>query len=267
LGEELRRLRERRKAIRELSDLYRNPENALLIHYSCESFYDRTLATSPRITSVAIRNLASGQTNSFSIHQVAERNGTDLGQINQHYDRLERQMLDEFFEFIRTHQGYRWIHWNMRDVNYGFQALEHRFRVLGGTPTVVDDSRKWDLASNLIRMFGVKYIGHPRLDSLMRKNKISALNFLSGEEEAAAFVAGEYVRLHQSTLRKVDVLSNIAERTINNTLETHATWQDKYGVSYRVIPELIKKHWIWSMIVMLFLLLRIGVFVYEHFIR
>jgi hypothetical protein len=35
----------------------------------------------------------------------------------------------------------KYVHWNMRDVNYGFQAIEHRFRVLGGEPYIVEDAR------------------------------------------------------------------------------------------------------------------------------
>lgn len=264
MGDELRRLKERKRAFKELSELFANPTNALVIHYSCESFYDRTSGRSPRITSIAVRNLDTGQTESFSIHQVAERNGTDLAKIDQHYDQLERTMLDDFFGFVRSHQGYRWIHWNMRDINFGFQALEHRYRVLDGDPVCVDDSRKWDLANNLIKMFGARYVDHHRLENVVRLNKISDLNFLTGEQEAQAFNNREYVKLHQSTLRKVDVLSDIAHRTINNILLTHATWSDKYGVSWKVLPELVQKHWITSAVIVLFLIVKIGYFAYER---
>ena len=49
--------------------------NCWVIHYSCESFYDRPEGQSPRITSIAVRRLDTGQTLSFSIYQVAERKG------------------------------------------------------------------------------------------------------------------------------------------------------------------------------------------------
>ena len=32
-------------------------------------------------------------------------------------------MLARFFEFVRRHSHYYWLHWNMRDINYGFAAL------------------------------------------------------------------------------------------------------------------------------------------------
>ena len=42
------------------------------------------------------KNLDTGQTKSFSIHLVAEREGM-LDVIDQHYDQLERAMLEDFF--------------------------------------------------------------------------------------------------------------------------------------------------------------------------
>src|SRR3954451_24063231 len=109
-----------RNARRTLDDLFINAGNTLIVHYSCGGFYNRISGTSPRITSIAVRRLESGQTVSFSIHQTAERNKFDLSKIDAEYDRLERQMLDEFFQFLERHQSHRWLHWNMRDINYGF---------------------------------------------------------------------------------------------------------------------------------------------------
>ena len=77
-----------------LDSIFADASNAWVIHYSCESFYDRPNGASPRITSIAVRKLDSGQTLSFSIHQVAEQQGVAFDQIGAHYDLLERQMLD-----------------------------------------------------------------------------------------------------------------------------------------------------------------------------
>ena len=69
-------------------------------------------------------------------------------------------MLDEFFDFIKSRHGFTFVHWNMRDINYGFQAIEHRYRVLGGDPFIIDDARKFDLAGALVAIYGINYIGH-----------------------------------------------------------------------------------------------------------
>lgn len=202
----------RRRARNRLAQLQQHELHSQIIHYSCESFYERPNGASPRITSIAVRNLGTERTQTYSIHQVAERNGVPISQITDHYDKLEKQMLNEFFEFVRLHHDDRWIHWNMRDSNFGFVAIEHRYKVLGGDPVAIDDARKYNLASILIDLYGPAYAGHPRLLNLMRLNKISELHFLEGEDEAKAFQSAEFVKLHQSTLRKVDNIARASTK-------------------------------------------------------
>ena len=229
----------------ELSQVVNNAANVVVIHYSCESFYERANGSSPRITSIAVRNLASGQTASFSIHQVAERNNALSSEgIEANYDTFEKDMLDQFYDYVAKHQDHTWLHWNMRDINYGFQALAHRYRVLGGTPTDIHESRLCDLARLLVGLYGIAYIGHPRLARLIEKNKISDRDFLTGAAEADAFERREYVKLHQSTLRKVDILANIVERAANGTLKTNARLREIYGSYFAAAVETIGTHWI-----------------------
>lgn len=224
-----RRLRRRREAIGTLERLSDNLDNVVAVHYSCESFYDRPQGNSPRITSIAVRNLGSAQTASFSIHQVAEREGVQFAEIANNYDRLEHTMLEEWFEYVKRHVKMRWLHWNMRDINYGFPAIAHRYRVLGGEPVEIEESRLFDFARLLIAIFGPEYAGHPRLESLCRQNEISFQAFLSGKQEAEAFENGEYVKLHQSTLRKVDMIANVYSRYENGSLVTCGKWWEPYG--------------------------------------
>lgn len=139
-----------REARKRLAKLFANRENVWVIHYSCESFYDRPNGASPRITSLALRSLDTAQTHSFSIHQVAEQRGVPFAEIEARYDELERQMLDAYYQHIGGHRGMEYLHWNMRDINYGFAAIDHRYWVLGGIPSPVDDVRKFDLSRILI---------------------------------------------------------------------------------------------------------------------
>lgn len=214
--------------------LFEDASNVWVTHYSCESFYDRTDGRSPRITSIAVRKLDSGQTVSFSIHQIAELDGIDLSGITEHYDMLERKMLDAFFSHVGSHRGMKYLHWNMRDINYGFAAIEHRYRVLGGEPPfIIPDENKFDLARLLIDVYGVGYTGHPRLTTLLEKNKIQPRDFLNGASEAEAFEQGNYVGLHQSTLRKVDMIANIAGRARDRSLKTNTTWWEMHGGKVR----------------------------------
>lgn len=170
-------------------------------------------------------------------------------------------MLDEFFAFIPTVPVQTFVHWNMRDVNFGFQAIEHRYKVLGGEPVIVADDRKFDLARALVAIFGVGYVPHGeggRMFSTMELNSITARDALKGKEEAQAFEDGQFVRLHQSTLRKVDVIANILERTLDGTLKTNATWRDQHGFHPAAAVEFVKEHWVWTLIGMVAVVIGLG---------
>lgn len=252
MGEQLTKFKRRRAARKSFEDLDKRRDMYIVLHYSCESFYDIKDGRTPRVTSIAARNFTTGQTASFSIHKSAEQLGVAPADINRRYDELERHMLDEYFDFLKSRHGYSFIHWNMRDINYGFQAIEHRYKVLGGDPFIIDDSRKFDLARELINQFGPRYAPHGesgRLHSLMNLNRITTRDALTGQQEADAFDAGEYVKLHQSTLRKVDVMSNILERVLDGSVRTNTTWLEKTGYHPAVVIELIREHWVWSIIV------------------
>ncbi|MEE1218391.1 MAG: hypothetical protein U0L20_00545 [Ruminococcus sp.] len=229
-----------KKCFKKISE---NPQNYLIIHYSCESFYDINDGHTPRITSIAVYHYASGQTDSFSIHKTAEKLHIDLKEIEKHFDQLELSMLSEFFKYVEKQQHLFWIHWNMRDINYGFKAIEHRFSVLGGTPVEIPDNQKIDLPRKLIDCYGVKYIDHPRMQKLIEKNNITAKDFLSGQQESEAFKNHEYVKLHMSTLRKVDVFADLVNRAINNNLKVNSKWTEIYGVSIPGIMNFCKDTW------------------------
>lgn len=247
MGSAARRLERRNDAKQTIDRLMRQPDNVVVVHYSCESFYDLPQGNSPRITSIAVRHVGSRQTTSFSIHQVAERRGVDRAELESQYDELEKIMLDEFYAYVREHRNHRWIHWNMRDINYGFPAIAHRYSVLKGTPLQLPEANLFDLAALLIDIYGTRYVSHPRLENLMELNGISKQHFLSGAEEAVAFVAKEYVKLHQSTLRKVDIIHNITVREWDGTLRTRARRKDQFGTTIGGWVEAITDTWVFKL--------------------
>ena len=241
-----------------LAAIFGNPSDVLVIHYSCESFYERPEGASARVTSIALRNVETGQTQSYSIHQFAEREGVSASEIGDRYDHYERTMLDEYFAFINRNINRKYLHWNMRDINYGFAAIEHRYQVLGGEPIIIDDRNKYDLSRILIQIYGVKYTGHPRLQTLITQNSIKPLDFMSGKEEATAFDTGNYVGLHQSTLRKVDIIANLADRANEQTLKTRTSWWEMNGGGVRELVERIGNHPLITAIVTIVTLVGLG---------
>ena len=232
-----------RKARKIFSEIAANPQNYLIIHYSCESFYNIADGHTPRITSIAIYNYENAQTDSFSIHKMAEKSHVDFKDIENHYDKLEKLMLDEFFEFAKEHRNFFWIHWNMRDMNYGFKAIEHRYSVLGGDPHKIPDANKIDLGRQLVNCYGSGYAEHPRMETLLKQNGINAKDYLNGQQEADAFANHEYVKLHMSTLRKVDAFATILNRAINNTLKVNTKWTEIYGLSIQGVINFCKDTW------------------------
>ena len=235
--------RQQRTAVKaRLEKMSSSPDTVYVIHYSCESFHSSETGQSPRVTSIAVRNFFSGQTMSFSIHKFAELGHVPLDKITSKYDELEKRMLEEFYKYVRERRDAEWVHWNMRDINYGFAALEHRLSVLGGNPAKIEESKKFDLSKALVTLYGRGYSEHPRMESLMKLNSMTAMDFLSGKDEAEAFQEARYIELHKSTLRKVDTLCSFLEGAIRGDLKTRARWHEKYDLYD--LAGLAKDHWV-----------------------
>ena len=237
------RYTDHKKANKVLRDIENAPTKYFLIHYSCESFSDITDGRTPRITSIAIKSVSTGQVESFSMHKTAEQKHIVFSEISNCYDEIEKEMLTEYFRFIKEHSSDFYLHINMRDINYGFKAIEHRAKVLRVKPTILSDHQKIDFADLLKKLYGDNYIGHPRMDSLCNLNSIHSIGHMSGIQEATAFKNREYTKLHQSTLAKIEMYSNILKRAIDGTLKTNAKWYEIYGVSVLGILRYIDSIW------------------------
>jgi len=77
------------------------------------------------------------------------------------------------------------------------------------------------------------------MENLLVKNSITPINFMTGKQEANAFENRNFVGLHQSTLKKVDVLANLATRAHDRNLKTNTTWWEMHGGHLRTIIEWI----------------------------
>ena len=177
----------------------------------------------------------------------------DLLELVGQFDELEMTMLSEYFVYLEKHSNDYFLHWNMRDINYGFKAIEHRYEVLSGeVPYKLPDNKKIDISRLLMDKYGVKYIGHPRLENLLIKNNLKHKNFMNGADEAKAFENKDYIKLHQSTLSKADALANLVDHAANNTLKTDANWKEIYGVSANGVLEYLRANW-WGQLILFIL--------------
>ena len=234
-----------------LDEIFTVGKDVLFIHYSCESFYDNPNRSSHRITSIAIHLLKNGQTKSFSIHHEAELEKIPTEQIIEHYDKFEQKMLKKFNQFIANHKAYSWVHWNMKNIDYGFEAILHRSKVLKANPKEVADDRKFDLAKILYNLLGPKYIPHGRFQNILEKNKMTPRNYLNGKEEAAAFENGEYIKLHQSTLAKVDVIMHLAKDAAEGRLKCNNSYFKQKGLTLSTASTILKDHPMYTFICIL----------------
>lgn len=244
-----------RSTVRELA---RNQNNLLVIHYSCQNLNDGNEGYSPRITSIAVMHVESHTMHSFSIHLIAEVKKIPRDEINQHYDSLEAVMLEDFYKFVQEHQDHYWLHWNMTNINFGFETLEHRYRVLTDkVPPKVADSKRHNLASLVSAIYGSDYVKHPRMPNLMDLNGGRSRDFLTGAEEVEAFDRKEYLKLHKSTMSKVYFFNSVFHKLVSRKLRT----------AHSNLPERINR-WLEStpakvlgFIAILFTVLQLALFV------
>jgi len=190
--------------------------------------------------------LGTAQTKSFSIHLQAQFEKKDFDNLSvADYDNLEKKMLDEFYQFAKKHKEFKWIHWNMRDSNYGFEAIANRYRILAGQAYEIDEDRKYDIPKVLAKIYTCGYEKNKpdgRLLNLANRNNITTLDALKGLDESIAFDKKEYLKLHKSTLRKVDIIDSIIDRAYKSELKVSAEMKHIYGLTIPGIIEIVKNN-------------------------
>lgn len=221
-----------------IKQLQKNPENFYVIHYSCQNLFENNTELSPQITSIAVAHYANDQTVSFSTHAIAEALGIPKSEVSTRFPEVERQLLQEFFDFARDRRDKFWVHWNMRNLTYGFEHLEHRYRVLGGqNAPVIPIERRINLNDILANKFGKDFAAHPKQQSLMEMNGGKHRHYLTGIEEVEAFKANDFIRMHQSTLVKVGFFQQVLRKLITGKLITSSK-----GVGI-MIDRIFEKRW------------------------
>lgn len=204
-----------------IKDIKSHKENYYIIHYSCQSLYDDNEGYSPRVTSIVVMNLCNRQTTSFSTHAVAEELKIRKEDVSSHYDDIEKKILCDFFDFVKDKRDKKWLHWNMNNLVYGFEHIEHRHKTLTGkNPLSISIENRINIDSILREKYGKEYAKKPRMASLLELNGGPHRSFLTGPEEVEAFKRCEYIRMHNSTLFKVTFFEEVLELTIKNKLNT-----------------------------------------------
>jgi len=195
----------------QLKEIFKNPSYSYIIHYAC------TNLDSPqkRIISISIRCLSeNSQTISFPNQNF----------IPKSYDEdFEREILLNFFNYVKNKKYTKFIHWNGRNDDFGIQAIENRFKEL--LPDVeipfIKHENMYDLAEMLKNIYGQDYVvGHPRMKIIIEKNGLGMYNYLEGEQELEAFEKKQFKKIYDSVKCKVENIACIARLAYDGKLRT-----------------------------------------------
>lgn len=221
--------RRQREARAKLRQAIEQGANAFLIHYACQKL---TSCVTPRIVSIAVRNLLDGETITFSIHQEAEASGRSGPLGEAVLDRLELSLLGKLSAFFGMHQRSLFLHWNMKDDVYGFAVIERRLSQLSGSKATlpVHRSQKINLAALMALIYGDDYAPRPHFESLAELNGFDLEGYLPGASEPEAFARGDYKAVMMSNIRKVALMAEIARCACDGSLRTTKNaWQLNAG--------------------------------------
>ena len=165
-------------------------------------------------------------------------------------------MLKDFSDFVKKHITYNWVHWNMRNSSYGFEAISNRYRILGGHLKDIEDQFKFDLPVILGSLYTYDFEKHKpkgQLLNLSFRNHISDRDALIGKDEATCFDNRDYLKLHMSTCRKVEIIDRILTLEEKNKLKVNASAIKIYGLTPLGIFEIVRNNWVlflvWSIVV------------------
>lgn len=251
------RLTDRKKGLSQIEELKNADAKTLVIHYSCESFFN-THGRTPRVTSIAIKNRGNGTSIVFSIHLTAQVKKKSLVSIaDADLDLIEKDMLKEYFDFVNHHKTHKWVHWNMRNASYGFEAISNRYKILGGNPKSIEDQFKYDLPEILGNIYTYHFEKHKKptkgqLLNLTIRNGNTTRDALTGEDEALAFDQKDFLKLHMSTMRKVEMVDRILSLQEKRQLKVAVSIVKSCGLTPSGIIEIVRSHWllftIWSIV-------------------
>lgn len=241
------------KAYKEANTFLKNysekKDDYIIIHFARQNHFDQRLPKGSRVIAIALYYPASDKTSVYSLQLSAEKRNKDFVNCNCHeQDEIEKSMLDEFFQEVENNKGKIWLHWNMKNDNFGFQFLEKRLEFLGGilnTEMKVEDDKKKNISTLFKQKYGPQYISSinevkGKMYALFEKNSIYDQDLLTGYEEVKEFENGDLIKVELSVISKVKSFEKLIDYAINNELITDCKrWRDIYGLSPSGIAQYV----------------------------
>lgn len=200
-------------ALRELKTARINGERILFVHYACGNFYNSLDQPTPIACIAVSQRGTQGEERCFSVIDASQDKSLEV---------REKDLLQRFYDELRSRPDARIVHWNMNSSAFGFAAIASRYRYLFGSdaPSVPTPDRRFDLDDIIKERFGRGYAGHPKLRQLCNLNGLFMPHFMLGEAEAAAVSKQQFGPVVNSTTEKVHLISQLFEALCSGNLKT-----------------------------------------------
>ena len=219
-------VKERRLAASNLKKLTEDPNKVLFIHYSQSNTFDDDDYgnISPIITSIVIKSLDGQIDQQFAIHFEADKADIPIDEIQYSYRDLELRILKAFNDFVRRHREYNWIHWDMKNIHFGFEAIKHRYEKVFGDLKDYNEipiNNKKNLSDIIEGMYGEGFVNGPdTLKSLLKCNSgnIDNNTYLSSNVESTEFERKNFTNVIKSVDLKVDFMKKVTNKLIQRKL-------------------------------------------------
>ena len=212
-------VKNRKIAFKYFEKLMENPSKVLIIHYSQSKIYDDEYNDiSPLISSIVVKALDGTFEKFFSIYYEADKASIPLEEIENSYRDLELRVLQSFNDFVRKKKDYFWVHWDMKNIEFGFDAIKHRFeKIFQGLKDEkqfeeIPDNKKFNLKTILEDIYGEKFASTTdKLSSLISLNNENVINndYLTLEKEQSEFEKKNYQSILKSIGCKVNFICKV----------------------------------------------------------
>lgn len=217
--------KDRKIALNNLEKLIEDPSKVLCIHYSQSQTFDDDYGNiSPIITSIVIKSLDDKIDKQFAIHFEADKAGIPKDQIQDSYRELELRILKSFNDFVKRHGHCIWVHWDMKNIHFGFEAIKHRyekiFEGLGDYYEIPSHNRR-SLYRILEGMYGEGFVKGPdQFKELMTTNNSGVDHplYLAKLVESSEFEAKNFKSVIDSVDCKVEFIKKALKKLINRKL-------------------------------------------------
>jgi hypothetical protein len=213
-----------------LEGLQNGSSQAFVIHYSRQNLNDNEEGrATPRIVAIMTKSIDGRETHCFAIHHEAEKADIISEEIDNYYDMLEERLLRSFNSFVGQNRNCMWLHWDMNDVHFGFEAIKHRYLVLCENTDEFNDipvHNRININELLKNIFGSKYEKEPRFENLMKTNNDGGVmeGFLSVTNEAKEFKKLGFPAILESLRCKVNFLLEVIDKAYNDTLKVSSRY-------------------------------------------